>query len=400
MSIKYGLLRFFRFLKANETQILTMFLQPVSFLIPVKKNRIVFCNFMNGYTCNLKYIAKELIKRDKNTEIYWISGAAAAKPEEFPPKIRLVDFSNKKEVFRLASSARILITNSCLTRLFMLGFVKKPEQIYINTWHGSFGIKKVSFGIELYKDDPQWLRFNLKDSAAVDYAVSNSDFETEIYKNERFFRKNIVLFGHPRNDIFFTEDAQYKEKIKKALKIPENTRIILYVPSFRDDIRTNCFGLDYLRVIEAIEKAHNRDYCFVVRFHPHMISMSSALLPESQKIIDATLYPDIQELLAGADIAITDYSSCIFDFMLSKKPAFFYAEDVEKYNQERGFYFPMKEAPFPLATTTDGLIKAMLEFNNEEYPAKIDEFLKRQGAFEDGHASERVADLIEEILEK
>lgn len=131
-----------------------------------------------------------------------------------------------------------------------------------------------------------------------------------------------------------------------------------------------------------------------------MISMSSALLPESPKIIDATLYPDIQELLAGADIAITDYSSCIFDFMLSKKPAFFYAEDVEKYNQERGFYFPMKEAPFPLATTTDGLIKAMLEFNNEEYPAKIDEFLKRQGAFEDGHASERVADLVEEILEK
>lgn len=399
MSIKYGLLRFFRFLKANETQIRTIFLQPVSFLIPVKKNRIVFCNFMNGYTCNLKYIAEELIKRGKNTEIYWISGAAAAKPEEFPQQIKLINYENKKDVFQIASSARVLITNSCLTRLFMLGFAKKPEQIYINTWHGSLGIKKVNFKIGFYRN-PQWVKFNLKDSAAVDYAVSNSDFETEIYKNERLFRKNIVLFGHPRNDIFFKEGAPYKEKIKKELKIPENTSIILYVPSFRDDIRTNCFGLDYLRVIEALEKAHNRDYCFVVRFHPHMISMSSALLPESPKIIDATLYPDIQELLAGADIAITDYSSCIFDFMLSKKPAFFYAEDIEKYNQERGFYFPMKEAPFPLATTTDGLIKAMLEFNNEEYLAKIDKFLNRQGAFEDGHASERVADLIEEILEK
>lgn len=169
MSIKYGLLRFFRFLKANETQIRTMFLQPVSFLIPVKKNRIVFCNFMNGYTCNLKYIAQELIQRG-NAEIYWINGCKGAKPEEFPAQIRVIDFSNKKEALKIASSAKILITNSCLTRLFMAGFVKKRNQVYINTWHGSLGIKKVNFARGFYGYDAQWLKFNLKDSAAVDYA--------------------------------------------------------------------------------------------------------------------------------------------------------------------------------------------------------------------------------------
>ena len=397
MSIKYKILKFFRFLKQSEAEFKRIFMLLASFFTPVKKNRIVFCNFMNGYTCNLKYIAQELIQRG-NAEIYWINGCKTASIEEFPAQIRVIDFSNKKEALKIASSAKILITNSCLTRLFMAGFVKKRNQVYINTWHGSLRIKKVNFSRGFYGYDAQWLKFNLKDSAAVDYAISNSDFETEIYRNQRLFKKNILLFGHARNDIFFKKDKPYKSLVCKTFGLPETTKILLYAPSVREDIRTNCYGLNYLRVIEALERENGGKYAFLVRFHPIMAEFAKELVPKSPKIIDVTKYPDIQELLCAADIMVTDYSSCIFDFMLSRKPAFFYAEDIEKYNQERGFYFPMSETPFPIAQNTDELVKNLLEFNENKYLEEIDAFLKGKGAFEDGNASKRAADFIERLL--
>ncbi len=400
MNAKYSLLKIFILAKRAEINLKRLFWGIVSLLTPIKKNRVVFCNFMNGYTCNLKYIAEELLKRENGLEICWINGYQAAKPEEFPAKIRVVDFADTRRARNLASSARILITNSCLTRLLKVGFVKKQRQTYINTWHGSLGIKKVNFASEVYKNDPEWLKFNLKDSANVDYAISNSGFETEIYRKERLYKKNILLFGHPRNDVFFKDSKIYANKIKTAQNIPENTKIILYAPSFRDNIRTNCYGLDYLRVIENLEKAFGEKYCFIVRFHPNMTGISSPALPESKSIINATLYPDIQELLAGVDVMVTDYSSCIFDFMLSQKPAFFYAEDIEKYDKERGFYFPMSDAPFPLAVTTDELIENMLNFDEKSYCEKIKAFFERQKVFEDGHASERTADFTEELVKK
>ena len=38
----------------------------------------------------------------------------------------------------------------------------------------------------------------------------------------------------------------------------------------------------------------------------------------------------MQELMVASDIIVTDYSSCIFDFMLTKKLGIIYASDIDK----------------------------------------------------------------------
>lgn len=55
--------------------------------------------------------------------------------------------------------------------------------------------------------------------------------------------------------------------------------------------------------------------------------------------ISATAYPDMQDLLCAADFLITDYSSCMHDFSLMKKPVFLYVPDYIEYMKERGFYY-------------------------------------------------------------
>ena len=86
--------------------------------------------------------------------------------------------------------------------------------------------------------------------------------------------------------------------------------------------------------------------------------------------------------------------------MLSRKPGFIYASDIKEYDNDRGFYYPLTSTPFPVAQHNEELRKNILNFNYESYREKVEEFLKDKGCMEDGHASERVVDLIEEIMSK
>ena len=115
---------------------------------------------------------------------------------------------------------------------------------------------------------------------------------------------------------------------------------------------------------------------------------------KAQHVIDATMYPDVQELLAAADAMLTDYSSAIFDFILTGRPGFILAEDYDAYEQVRGFYYPLTETPFPLARTEEELLERIEEFEEENYQKKINAFLQEKGSVEDGKAAERVAELI------
>ena len=63
-----------------------------------------------------------------------------------------------------------------------------------------------------------------------------------------------------------------------------------------------------------------------------------------------------------------------------------------------GFYYPLESTPFPVATNNKELEQNILNFDNEKYQKEIALFLKDKGCIEDGHASERIVDLIEKIM--
>ena len=84
--------------------------------------------------------------------------------------------------------------------------------------------------------------------------------------------------------------------------------------------------------------------------------------------------------------------------MLSRKPAFVYAEDIEKYNTDRGFYYPLESTPFPVSRNNDELCQNIKNFDFKKYKEDVENFLEEKGCIEDGHASERIVDLIEWII--
>ena len=384
----------------NKSKLISFFYKPAK----IKQNKIVFNNFQGGlYGCNPKYIAEEIIKRNLQYDLVWlIKDIANVNKNDFPKNVRLVKFSSFALIKELLTT-KILIGNVRSNILIKNGWRKRKGQYYIQTWHGSLGIKKIdqTANDNFKVINKTFCKLAQTDSAYTDILLSNSTFEDEVFKTGFWYNGKVAKFGHPRNDIFFYDEEEQnkiKEKIFENLKIPKDKKVILYVPSFRDDKKLNCYNLDTQLLIKAFVDKFEKDCVVAIRMHPHLKAQASNIFNfDNDLIVDASLYPDIQELLVASDVAITDYSSCIFDFMLSRKPAFIFATDIEEYNNDRGFYYPLESTPFPVARNEE-LCENIKNFDYEKYKKEVEEFLKEKGCIEDGHASERVVDLIERIM--
>lgn len=371
--------------------------------LPIKNNKIVFSNFNgSGYGCNPKYILEEILRQNLPYEICWLTNNVRKELKNFPSRVRLVNLKSKQALKELSTS-KIWIDNQRKVFHIQRGLEKKDNQFYINTWHGSLGIKKVGVDSPVNSIQNDWIPYGKKDSEMLDYLISNSTFENDVYKNNFWDNGKILTFGHPRNDIFFYNDEklnEIKKRVFKKLNIALNKKVLLYVPTFRDYGSLDSYNLEVENLLKSITDKFGGEWVLAVRMHPHLKSKAGKLFKFGFNIVNASSYSDIQELLVSSDIAITDYSSCIFDFMLSRKPAFIFATDIEKFNNERGFYYPLESTPFPIAKNNEELIQNILDFDNEKYKREVEEFLTDKGCVEDGHATERVVDLIKEIIKE
>ena len=83
--------------------------------------------------------------------------------------------------------------------------------------------------------------------------------------------------------------------------------------------------------------------------------------------------------------------------MLTRKPCFLFAVDIKDYNTERGFCYPLETTPFPISTNNDELSQSIINFDEKKYAEDVENFLVDKGCVDDGHASERVVELIKQI---
>ena len=365
--------------------------------LPIDRKKIIFENYMGrGFGCNCKYVALELLKACPGLDIVWTVKNAAEHREEFPEGIRLVEYKSE-EALREYFTAGMWVSNYHLIAYYNMGLKKREGQCFIQLWHGSLGIKKIERDCAGLTESKSWSTLGERSSTNTDYWISNSTFETEIYKRAFWNVKNVLEYGHPRNDIFFLDEPHKKklaDDIRSRYKLAEEEKIVLYLPTFRED---NTFPAKRISadITEAFDKKFNGIFRLAVRRHPRMrYGVENILAGDTAGVLDMTDYPDIQELLCVADALITDYSSGIYDFMLKKKPGFIYAPDIEKYDNSRGFYYSLYDTPFPVATSCEGLREAIADFEYGEYVRRVEEFISEKGCVDDGNAAKRVSELI------
>lgn len=183
-------------------------------------------------------------------------------------------------------------------------------------------------------------------------------------------------------------------------------RILLYAPTFRknmikdgNDIDLSVYNIDYKRVQDCLEKKFGGRWIPMIRLHPN-ISKHAHLLNLPKEILDASNYPDVQDLLICSDCLLTDYSSIIFDFGIMNKPAFIYAPDYDEYKNDRGIYFDLEKLPFLASRSEAELEKSIKDYNKDNYLKELNEFYYKQcGLKQGGNAAKSVCDRIEEVID-
>jgi CDP-glycerol glycerophosphotransferase len=216
-------------------------------------------------------------------------------------------------------------------------------------------------------------------------------------KSVFWYKGEILACGCPRDDIFFTQNSKISARVLDYFHLKSGTKLVLFAPTFRDNFTVSTFALNFDAILNTLSK-NKGEWVFLVRLHPNISEKAALLDLFNDSIINATDYDDMQELLYAGNILITDYSDCMFEFALLKKPVFLYFEDIADYRKERDLYLDLFSGPFPAAQSMDELIKNIETFDNDDYAEKLDGFFKKADLLSDGRASERAADrIIEEI---
>ena len=313
--------------------------------------------------------------------------------ESLPEGVRAVPYKGLKRLRALAS-ARVWVDNC---RKYEN--LKRKKQLYMQTWHG-FSLKKIEKDVESTLPE-YYLKACKKDSAQCDVIVSGSKYMSELYRGSFWYDGPVVETGTPRNDIFYQDHAATHSKVCKALGLPEDRKLALYAPTFRDDRSTDAYCLDADMVREKAAENFKGEWTVLIRLHPNVASQSPDLYSyDRDRIVDATAYPDMQELLCASDLFITDYSSSMFDYALTGKPFVQFAPDIEEYRKNRDFYIPIDQLPFQLAKSNEELAQILRDllplWSNQAWG----DFASEKGFCEDGSASIRCAASILQQMKK
>ncbi|MDE7095525.1 MAG: CDP-glycerol glycerophosphotransferase family protein, partial [Anaeroplasmataceae bacterium] len=227
--------------------------------------------------------------------------------------------------------------------------------------------------------------------------LSNSKWATELYRNDFWYDGPILEAGVPREDVLVGNVDSYKKKVLEFFNVQNDTNIILYAPTFRQVRNMQNFTFDYEAVVQELERKFNENYILLIRLHPND-AMLYKNIKETEKVKNASVYPDMQELLLASNILLTDYSSTMFEFSILNKMVLIFARDLEDYlKTEREMYFNILDLPFPIARNDEELINNIKELNQESYKVGVNAFLDQLGYCPLGGASLAVVDYIKNL---
>ena len=378
-------------------------------VFPIKRNRIIF-NSQKGtqYACSPRYIYEYLYQKYGNQLQYvW---CLQNPPEELKTKsdVKIVKY-NSLSYFYYQMTSKVIVAN-IPTPCYV---PRRKKQYMIDTWHGGGAYKK--FGITTPKqaslsdlsngiiktteasDNTKWELYKAYYNA-IDtnlFMCSCKAFTDVIHEAQLIPKELCMEVGLPRNDVFFRDNMAEKEKAKRKLGIEADKKVLLFAPTYRGNAKNQQYemNLDIQMCLDAVKEKWGGEWVFVFRMHVLSNSLDKDRMPENA--VNASHYDEMQELLCMADVFITDYSSSQWDFALTRKPGFLFTPDLDYYlNEDRGFYTPIDDWAFPYAKTNEGLAELIQEYDEEKHLKKVQKHLDLLESCEDGHATEKVCEVI------
>ena len=365
-------------------------------ILPIINNQVLMINDLGyNYSCNPRFITDYLINHyaGEFKIVYSVKNPDNYKDAGLP--VTFVKF-NSLRYFVSALTSKVIVSNSG-------GYSYLPhrkKQVVINTHHGGGAYKKA--GLDMF-GDTYWFRKDMElFSKATDIFLSTNHKFTEVISKATLVPQNRFWeIGMPRNDLLIEKGNDSANDIKRKIGLKDNEKLVLYAPTYRkpednyyqESIAVQ-YGIDPKTVCEALEERFGGTWKFGLRLHPCITNKDEYKL---DCVVDLSEFEDMQDLLLAADVMINDFSSSMWDFMLTGRPCFLFAVDKDHYIETTEVYTPVSEWPFPFATSNQELKALILNFDEKQYAEDCKQHYAKLGGCESGQATKLVAEKIHDI---
>lgn len=316
----------------------------------LKKNRIVFKNrqFLD-YSDNARALSDYLLAHDPGHryEIIWMVSDKKALRTRETPNVKFVTAENK---FGWSSPAACWFgaTAGFFFYTHHSGELNRYHcsgQTTVNLWHGC----SYKANVEAAKAERNAIQ------SAFDYALVPGPFfirSKSAYWN--CSAEKILPIGYPRYD-WMLHSRRSREELYTFLNAASGNvqALVLWLPTFRKSAQWNyaenaiavsgplpgLADLDELRALDRFCK--DNKLLLVIKPHPldqlqkMPDDLSNIRYISEHDLTEADIR--LQDLLAGSDALLSDYSSAAVDYLLLDRPVGYIIADFEQYKTSRGF---------------------------------------------------------------
>lgn len=353
--------------------------------LPIDNDSILYCAYNgNAFYGNLLSLYQYYEKNPKMKHFIALKDMSTA-PEELVDKdnVYVIQYESRLH-YKMLATAKYIFTNGT----YQFEYIRKPEQIALNTWHGT-PIKRLGF-------DVSETSFSKSRNIINSYYTSthiihpNEQTKNEIINSFGLKNGNLhQVTGYPRQDTLINISMDRKLELKRKLNLQLDKPTVLYATTLRDGDEDRVKSCELIQdtVIETLNKGN--DYNFIYKGH-----YSEDKNSQMNKV-------DPNELLSVVDILITDYSSIAIDYLVCKKPLVLFTHDIDDYRKERGFYFEPTLLTSNVAKTPEELPPLV------EKLLMVDDIDKKQldakdffCSYDDGKATSRVISVLKQQVEQ
>lgn len=353
----------------------------------IQDNKITFISLRrDDISGNFAFVYNK-IKDDKSLDIDFILNEHT---------ISEMSFGEIRKFTKACATSKVIILDEFTPQIHYIDL--RPQTKLIQLWHACGAFKTFGF-TRLSK--PQGSPQPTRNHRSYDYVTVSSSYCKKCH-SEGFgiSTDKVVPIGIPRTDVFFDEEYKKDAKQKFFSEYPAfvGKKIVLFAPTFRGMVKETAFYPTEMFDLEKVCSKLPDDYVFIIKQHPFVSDKQPIPEKYADRVIDLSENTELNDLLFVTDAIITDYSSLVFEASLLNIPMVFYVFDLEKYINERDFYFDFKlYAPGKIVYSQEQLIDTIK--NNDYCTEKIKPFADMFFDYRDGKSTQRVVNLIYKCLE-
>ena len=250
--------------------------------------------------------------------------------------------------------------------------IKRPGQVYINTWHGT-PLKTLEFDVHPQRHN---IGGSTRDFLKTDYMAVPSKFlfDKLMTSNsvDQIFKGEALYCGYPRNSVFF--DAEKRQAVRTALDL-DGKEVFVYMPTWRGNLlahaaSSGAYATD--KIMDFFERTLKDNQIMLMKLHN--FAADTVDYKNYTKVCPFPAEYDTYSALNIADCLITDYSSVFFDFASTGKKIVLFTHDKEEYLRDRGLYMDLDDLPFPKAYCYEELAAQMNTVKDYDDTAFIQEY--------------------------